>query len=57
MEIMVFVTMQQMVGYVNVPQALLVITALLVRKSPKKKLKKIFQKYFSTKYKKCEEID
>ena len=35
METMVFVTMQQMVGYVNVPQALQVITALLVSNSLK----------------------
>ena len=36
-EYMVYVTIQQMVGYVNVPQGLLVITAVSVRKSPKKK--------------------
>ena len=48
MEYMVYVTIQQMVGYVNVPQDLLVITVQSVRKSPKKKLKKIFQKYIST---------
>ena len=35
MEYMVYVTIQQMVGYVNVPQALLVITALSVRNSAK----------------------
>ena len=48
MAYMVYVTIQQKVGFVNVPQGLLVITAVSVRKSPKKKLKKIFQKYVST---------
>ena len=64
-ESMVYVTTQQMVGYANVTQGLLVITALLVRnnqkkrkkKKKKKKIKKIFQKYVSTmlfKYKQIE---
>ena len=35
MEYMVYVTIQQMVGYVNVSQGLLVITALLVRNTLK----------------------
>ena len=35
MEYMVYATTLQMVGYVNVPQGLLVITALLVRNSQK----------------------
>ena len=34
-EYMVYVTIQQMVGYVNVSQGLLVITALLVRNTLK----------------------
>ena len=34
-ELMVYVTMQQMVGFANVPQGLLVITALSVRNSTK----------------------
>ena len=56
MEIMVFVTIEQTVGYANVSQGLLVTTVLSVRNN-QKKLKKIFQKYVSTmlfKYKQIE---
>ena len=42
-ESMVYATIQQMVGFVNVPQGLLVLTAQSVRKSKKK------QEYFAIK--------
>ena len=54
-EYMVYVTIQQMVGYVNVSQGLLVITALLVRNSQKKSRR--FSKDISQQIFKYKEID